>query len=50
MIAPIGPGGKPLGLGVRRAAKALDEEERGTSIGTPQVIRKMLIVSEPLLV
>jgi hypothetical protein len=32
MIPPIGLGGKPLGLGVRRAAKALDEDQKGTSI------------------
>jgi hypothetical protein len=51
VIAPIGPGGKPLGLGVRRAAKALDEDEKGTSItGTLSGIRKMLIVSESVLV
>jgi hypothetical protein len=52
MIPLIGTGGKPLGIGVRPAAKALDEDEKGTAstIGTLSRDQEMLIVSEPVLV
>jgi hypothetical protein len=51
MIAPIGTGGKALGIGLGLAAKVLGEDEKGTSIiGTLSKDQEMLIVGELVLV